>query len=246
MGVLYICMCTTIYDHYTIKRKNNFLILLDKKIDNSKINFLVKSIHKRYVEMSKIFAEFSKNNDDKKYTKYIINWSKDGKISGKCYTDILICTISDQSFISEMPMIHEEAHLVVYNSWGVLPLFWAEGLSEYLVLKYKNNLDNYLIENIIDNIVELDEKKVSDLFCYYSDNMFNYWRRCGYIYSLTACSLFEFIIKEYGMNFLNNCVLFIQNGKNRELENLFKESEIFCKWKKHINNIKIDKRGKSL
>ncbi len=219
--------------NYDVRKTKYFILLIDKRIENCCAAFLAKSIDMRYEKLLSFFVQ-TKAYEKKNYIKYTLNWSSDGTISGKSFIDNLICNINDQSLITEMPMVHEEAHLVVYNKWGVLPLFWSEGLSEYAVLKYKNKLDSYLTELIISNIVDLDEKKVIDLFCYYSDDMFNYLRRSGKIYSLSACCLFDFIITHYGINLVNDYALFLQQGRHREFEQAFKKSEIFYNWKEYI------------
>ena len=224
---------------YNVSKTRYFLFFIDKRIETTRSYLLMNQITQRYEVMSNFFRESSALDEGEPYTRYIINWNSDGGISGRSYINKVVCNINRQSYFSDMPMIHEEAHLVVYKKWGVLPLFWSEGLSEYVVLKYKNKLHSYLIDAIRDNVLSLDEKTVIDLFCYYSDNMFNYWRRVGRIYSLSACSLFHFILSRYGISLINTYILLIQQGKHQELEQVFRESQVFYQWKESIrmNNI---------
>lgn len=155
----------------------------------------------------------------------------DGVERGRAFSNIIKCCIHND-FLKALPMAHEEAHLIAYNIWGILPVFWSEGLAEYstaMLLGYKKVFSNKYIRDIMGH---LNVQRITELIFTTDRKMYYSSVKKGeFCLALAGCFMFYLInCCEDGL-FLRIIEL-IKAQNFSDVYNYFETNQFILKWQR--------------
>lgn len=216
-------------DKYDKVESKFYTFFLDKNIKNEIKATLPKEADDR---RNKIIENFkmSYNTLDWPKVSYFVQLT-DSNESGRAFSNIIKCYINND-FLKVLPMAHEESHLITYNIWGALPVFWSEGLAEYstaMLLGHKNIFSQNYIRDIMGH---LNVQSTTELILTTDKNMFySSVRRSEFCLALAGCFIYYMIYCcEYGV-FLR--IIELIKGRNfRDVYDYFESNHFVLNWQR--------------
>jgi len=161
------------------------------------------------------------------------------EVSGQAYDGMIKCRIR-LNHEGEMPMVHEEAHMVLYQNLGQMSYAWSEGFAEYMVAKRSNEID--LLSGKYGDYLKLDYRSNIESIIYsltHEDReFFNQLRWNNIFYSMSLASIIFYIESELGKDQLKYIESLIRSGLYDKLGNFISKKVIY-QWLNWIEHNKI-------
>lgn len=224
------------FERGNVKIGEAYCYIFDKQFPKDLCKKLMYDCEERHRELGNIVGlSFSEWN--RPY--YVFELAEENEaVSGKTYDGLIKCRIHI-GHEGEMPMVHEEAHMVAFQKMGRMPYAWSEGFAEYIVARYLGGIDqlggkygDYTGLNYNANVEVI-------LYCLTHDDreLFNYLRKNNIFYAMSLASIIFFIDAEMGEHQLAQVQLLITKGLFEELYTLLTEKVIY-QWSSWVKNIK--------
>ncbi|GFH96863.1 hypothetical protein IMSAGC003_03429 [Lachnospiraceae bacterium] len=222
-----------------VKIGKAYCYIFDKQFPNDFCKTLMYDCEKRFRELGDI-VELSFSEWKRPF--YVFELAEDNEaVSGKTYDRLIKCRIHI-GYEGEMPMVHEEAHMIAFQKMGQMPYAWSEGFAEYIVAKYLGGIEQ--LGGKYGNYTDLDYSSGIEviLYCLTHDDqkLFDYLRKNNILYAMSLASIIFFIESEMGKHQLAQVQSLITKGLFEELNVLLTEKVIY-QWVSWVKNLKHTK-----
>lgn len=215
----------------------HYIFWFDKKFTDARKETLVNRCESRFSELVQIIEPV---NDKWKRAYYLFDLAdnEDG-VKGQTYKEAIKCNIT-LNYKKELPMVHEEAHMIVHQMIGEMPYAWSEGYAEYIVSMWQNNIAFLRGEKA--SFARLEYRKntaqILDVLTVEDRELFNYFRGNDIFYAMSLASIIYFTNKILGKKIFENMQGFILKHEYANLKKFLK-NEIFFQW---LNWIEFNNR----
>lgn len=214
------------FENYNVKVSEKYLFLFDKRFDYSIQEELMTNINHRFDKLSQVIQL-----DCIKWKKpyYIFDLIFDNEtISGRAYDGIIKCRIPN-GYTKDMPMIHEEAHMITFYKWGKLPYAWSEGLAEYIVAIYNGDID--LLTGKAGDIINIKYRpyveEIINSLIHDDWEYFNYIRSHNIFYAMSLASIIYYIELVNSKEEIEYVVALVKNNCPEKLDCYLRDSVLF-------------------
>ncbi len=216
------------FENYIIKSSKSYIFLFDKSFCDKLQERLISSVEQRWNRLSDIVG-LKVTEWEKPY--YLFdNVNESGRVWGRTYNRLIKCCVRNND-INDMPMIHEEAHMISYQKWGRFPYSWSEGFAELIVDLYYNRIE-YLTGRK-GEIINIEYKKhISEIMYLLTMDDQKYFalaRKNHIFYAQSMASLIYYIIAVKGIEQVERLSFMLKENEFTSLHN-FIENEVLMQW----------------
>lgn len=214
------------FKNYNVRVSERYLFLFDKRFDYSIQETLITNINQRFEKLSQVI-QLKDIKWKKTYYSFELIFENE-KISGQAYDGMIKCRIPN-GYIEEMPMIHEEAHVITYQKWGKLPYAWSEGFAEYIVAMHNGKID--LLTGKSGDILKLKYRPYIEEIIYtliHDDrDYFNHVRCHRIFYAMSLASIIYYIGIVNGKEEIERVVALVKNNCPEKLSFYLREKVMY-------------------